>query len=61
MNTDVSSEWHLSYSRVAVLTTKVWERIQKVAISKQLSTLFKAKREKSVETPFPRVPASLHP
>jgi len=29
----------------------------KIAILKQLKTLFKAKREKGVGTPFPRVPA----
>jgi len=44
-----------------VLTKKVWERIQKIAILKQLPTHFKAKREKGVGTPFPRVPAPLHP
>jgi len=39
----------------------VWERIQKIAILKQLQTHFEAKREKGVGTPFPRVPAPLHP
>jgi len=33
----------------------------KIAILKQLQTHFEAKREKGVETPFPRVPARLHP
>jgi len=33
------------------------ERIQKIAILKQLQTHFKAKREEGVGTPFPRVPA----
>jgi len=40
---------------------KVWERTQKIAILKQLQTHFKAKREKGVGMPFPRVPAPLHP
>jgi len=44
-----------------VLTKKAWERIQKVAILKQLPTHFKAKREKGVGAPFSRVPAPLHP
>jgi len=39
----------------------VWERTQKIAISKQLRTHFKAKRKKGVGVPFPRVPAPLHP
>jgi len=44
-----------------VLTKEVWERNQKkLAILKQLRTHFKAKLEKGVGTPFPRVPA-LHP
>jgi len=50
-----------SASSDVVLTKKVWERIQKIAILKQLQTHFKAKREKGVGTPFPRVPAQLHP
>jgi len=33
----------------------------KIAVSKQLQTHFKAKGEKRVGTPFPRVPAQLHP
>jgi len=44
-----------------MVTKKVWESIQKIAILKQLQTHFKAKREKGVGTPFPRVPAPLHP
>jgi len=44
-----------------VLTKELWERTQKTAILKQLKTRFKAKREKGVTTPFPRVPAPLHP
>jgi len=39
----------------------MWERIQKIAILKQLPTHFKAKREKAAVTPFQRVPAPLHP
>jgi len=35
-----------SWVRDVVLTEKVWERIQKTALLKQLQTLFKAKREK---------------
>jgi len=37
----------------------LWERTHKTAILKQLQTHFKAK--KGVGTPFPRVPAPLHP
>jgi len=44
-----------------LLTKEVWERIQKLAILKQLQSYFKAKREKGVRTLFPRVPAPLHP
>jgi len=44
-----------------VLTKKVWERIKRIAILKQLPTHFKEKREKGAGTPFPRVPAPLHP
>jgi len=33
----------------------------KIAILKQFRTHFKAKREIGVGTPFPRLPASLHP
>jgi len=36
-----------------VLSKKVWERIQKIAIVKQLQSHFKAKRGKGLETPFP--------
>jgi len=36
----------------------VWERIQKIAISKHLKTHFKAKREKGLGTPFT---TSYHP
>jgi len=50
-----------STSRDVVLPKKLWERIQKIAILKQLQTHFKAKREKGVGTPFPHVPAPLHP
>jgi len=39
----------------------MWERIQKIAILKKRQTNFKAKSEKGVETPFPRVPVALHP
>jgi len=48
-------------ARDVVLTKKVCERTQKIAILKQLQTHFKAKREKDVGSPFPRVPALLHP
>jgi len=34
---------------------------KKIAILKQLQTHFKAKLQKGVGTPFPRVPAPLHP
>jgi len=34
---------------------------KKLATLKQLRTRFKAKHEKGVGTPFPRVPAPLHP
>jgi len=34
---------------------------EKLANLKQLQTHFKAKHEKGVGTPFPRVPAPLHP
>jgi len=44
-----------------VLTKTVCERTPKIAILKHLQTHFKAKREKGVGTPFPRVPAPLHP
>jgi len=40
---------------------KVWERIQKIAILKQLQTHFETKREKGVGTPFPCVPAHYTP
>jgi len=44
-----------------VQTKKVWERTQKLTISKELQTHFEAKHEKGVGTPFPRVPTPLHP
>jgi len=44
-----------------VLTKKVWERTQKLAISKQLQIHFKAKLETGVGAPFPRIPAPLDP
>jgi len=34
---------------------------EKIAVLKHLQCHFKAKREKGVGTPFPRVPAPLHP
>jgi len=40
-------------TRDVVLTKKVWERIQKITIVKQLPNLFEAKRKKGVGTPFP--------
>jgi len=49
-----------SISRDVVLTKKVWECIQKIAILKQLQTHFKAKREKCVGTPFPHIATPLH-
>ena len=48
-------------TRDVVLTKKVRERTKKIANLKQLQTHFKAQREKGVGTPFPRVPALLHP
>jgi len=48
-------------NREVVLTKEVWERTQKLAIFMQIPTHFKAKHEKGVGTPFPRVPAPLHP
>ena len=42
-----------------MLTKKVWERIQQIAILKQFPTLFQAKFEEGVGTPFPRVPTPL--
>jgi len=39
----------------------MWERTKKLAILKQLQIYFKAKYEKGIGTPFPRVPAPLHP
>jgi len=45
----------------AVLTKKVLDASKKRAILKQIPTHFKAKREKGVGTPFPRVPAPIHP
>jgi len=44
-----------------VLTKKVWKRIQKIAVLKQLQCHFKAKRKKGVGTSFPRVPATVPP
>jgi len=41
-----------------VVLTKVWERIQKIAILKHFYIHFKGK---DVETPFPRFPAPLRP
>jgi len=46
--------------RDVLLTKKVWECIQKMAILTQLQIHFKAKHEKGLGTPFPRVPAPLH-
>jgi len=43
--------------RDVMLTKKVWERIQRIAVLKQLQTYFKTKREKGVRTPFPHFPA----
>jgi len=47
--------------RDVVLTKKGWERTQKIGILKQLQIHFKAKQEKGVGTPFPRVPARYTP
>jgi len=44
-----------------VLRKEVRERTKKLAVLKQLQTFFKAKHEKGVGTPFPRVPAPLLP
>jgi len=66
-----SSDWRLLHLihplflilwyRDVVPTRKMWERTQKIDNSEQLQTHFKAKREKSVGTTFPRVPAQPHP
>jgi len=49
-------------SRDAALTKKdVGTHTKKLVILKQLRTHFKAKHEKSVGMPFPRVPAPLQP
>jgi len=42
------------------LRKKVWEGIHKHRHFKTAPTFFKAKREKGVRTPFPRVPVPLH-
>jgi len=47
--------------RDVVPTKKMWERIQKIAILRQLPTHFKAKREKGVGMLLPHFPAPLHP
>jgi len=57
----VSASSPASKDVVLVLTKKVLERIQNIAIIKQLQSYFKAKREKGVGKSFPRVPAPLHP
>jgi len=44
-----------------VPTKKLLEHTQKLAILNQLQIHFKAKHEKGVGTPFPRVPAPLIP
>jgi len=44
-----------------MLPKEVFEPIRKIAILKQLKTHFKAKREKGMGMPFPRVPAPPHP
>jgi len=60
-NRMVSSSFEKSLvARDAVPTKKVWEHTQKIAISNQLQTHFKAKHEKSMGTLFQRVPAPLH-
>jgi len=43
-------------TRDVALTKEVWECTQKIANLKHIHTHFKAKREKRVGTPFPRVP-----
>jgi len=50
----------LFVSRDVVLTKKCGNAPQNIAILKQLQTHFKAKCEKDVGTPFPRVSAPLH-
>jgi len=57
----VGSTAAVAVNAAVMLTKKLWERIQKIAILKELQTHFKAKREKGVGTPFPRVPAPLQP
>jgi len=49
------------WAKDVVLTKKVLERIQKIAILKLFQTHFKAKREKGVGTPFLRVPTPPQP
>jgi len=48
-------------ARDVVIPKTVRERSQKLAILKQLQTHFRAKHEKGMGTPLPRVPAPLHP
>ena len=43
-----------------VLTKRCGNAPKKLAILKLLQIYFKAKHEKGVATPFPRVPAPLH-
>jgi len=52
--------WSKSTRRDVVLTKRVWEHTQKSSHFKTASTDFKAKHEKGVGTPFPRVPAPLY-
>ena len=47
----------LNVTRDEVLTKKVWERIQKIAVLNSFQLILK----QNVETPFLRVPAPLHP
>jgi len=47
--------------RDVVLTKRFENASRKLAILKQLQIKFKAKHGKGVGTPFPRVPAPLHP
>jgi len=48
-------------SRDVVLKKRCGNAPKKRAFLKQLQTHFKAKHEKGMVTPFPRVPAPLHP
>jgi len=59
---DVTKRCGNTPKKLAILNKKgVGTLPEKLANLKQLQTHFKAKHEKGVGTPFPRVPAPLHP